>query len=76
MSVTIVTAGAAAGAGGQGPIDRALGDALRVLDVALAIALVALALALPFALCGLAVWWAAASLRQRARERVIAAPAR
>ena len=46
---------------------------LHALEEILAIALVALAIALPFALSALAVWWSAATLRQRARERAMRA---
>jgi hypothetical protein len=76
VAVQIVagTAGAA-GAGSGGPVNRALNDALNVLDIALAVALVALAILLPFALVGIALWWAAGSLRQRSRERALTAPA-
>jgi hypothetical protein len=74
VNIVAVAAGASSGSG-SGPISRALSDALRVLDIALAVALVALAVMLPFALCGLAVWWGAASLRQRSRERAIEASA-
>jgi hypothetical protein len=73
LAVNVVTAAAAASSGGSGPVNRALGDSLRVLDVALAIALVAFAIMLPLALLGLAVWWSAATLRQRARERAFEA---
>jgi hypothetical protein len=56
-----------------GPLSRAFHDALHALEEILAIALIALAIVLPFALTALAVWWAAASLRQRARDRAISA---
>ena len=52
-----------------GPLSRAFHDALHALEEILAIALIALAIVLPFALTALAVWWAASSLRQRARDR-------
>ena len=54
-----------------GPLTRAFHDALHALDEILAIALIALAIVLPFALSALALWWAATTLRQRARERAI-----
>ena len=76
VSLEIVASRAAAGgAGGAGPVGRALNDALSVLDVALAIALVALAIVLPVALVVFALWWASATLRQRSRERALAASA-
>jgi hypothetical protein len=71
VAVVIVASAAAAASGSGGPVNRALNDALKVLDVALAIALVALAIALPIALVTLASWWAAATLRRRSRERVL-----
>ncbi|HXR13702.1 MAG TPA: DUF4349 domain-containing protein [Solirubrobacteraceae bacterium] len=55
------------------PLTRAYHDALHALQEILAIALVVLAILLPFALCGLALWWAAAGVRQRARERAMRA---
>jgi hypothetical protein len=54
-----------------GPLSRAFHNALHALEEILAIALIALAIVLPFALTALALWWAAASLRQRARERAM-----
>jgi uncharacterized protein DUF4349 len=54
-----------------GPLTRAFHNALHALEEILAIALIALAIVLPFALCALALWWAGASLRQRARERAM-----
>jgi hypothetical protein len=75
VSVDVRTAAAGASSGRSGPLGRALDDSLAVLDVALVIALVAFAIFLPIALCGLAVWWSAATLRQRARERAFAASA-
>jgi hypothetical protein len=72
VSVAIVAA-RAAGATSAGPVGRALNDALSVLDVVLAIALVALAVVLPIGAVALALWWAAASLRQRSRERALQA---
>ena len=54
-----------------GPLARAFHDALHALEDILAIALIALAIVLPFALSALALWWAATTLRQRARERAI-----
>jgi hypothetical protein len=56
-----------------GPLSRAFHDALHALEEILAIALIALAIILPFALSALALWWAAANLRQRARDRAIGA---
>jgi hypothetical protein len=56
-----------------GPLTRAYHDALHALQEILAIALIVLAILLPFALCGLALWWAGTSVRQRARERAIRA---
>lgn len=55
------------------PLTRAYHDALHALQEILAIALIVLAILLPFALCALALWWAAATVRQRARERAIRA---
>jgi hypothetical protein len=66
-----IVAGSAGAGHSAGPIVRALDDSLAVLDVVLAIALVALAVLLPIALCVLAVWWSAAALRQRSRERAL-----
>lgn len=74
VALAIVATRAAGGSGGSsGPVNRALNDALSVLEVALAIALVALAIVVPVGLVALALWWAAATLRQRSRERVLAA---
>jgi hypothetical protein len=75
VSVQIVATSAAAGAGGSGPVKRALNDSLAVLDVALAIALVALAIVLPVGLVALLLFWAASAVRQRARERALATSA-
>jgi hypothetical protein len=76
VSVQIVAASAGAvGGGGGGPVNRALNDALAVLDVVLAIALVVLAIVIPIGLVALGLWWATAALRQRSRERVLDAPA-
>jgi hypothetical protein len=74
LSVQIV-AGAAVKkhAHAVGPLTRAYHDALHALQEILAIALIVLAILLPFALCALALWWAATSVRQRARERAIRA---
>jgi len=63
----------AVAAPGGGPLDRASRTALHALEDLLALALVALAIALPVAACGLVLWWGAASVRQRARERAIRA---
>ena len=73
VALAIVPAHPAAGAGAGGPVNRALNDALAVLDVVLAIALVALAILLPAGLVFVGLWWSAASLRQRSRERALAA---
>jgi hypothetical protein len=62
----------AAAAGGS-PLDRAARTALHALEELLAVALVVLAIVVPVALCALALWWGAAALRQRARERAIRA---
>lgn len=73
VSVQIVATLAGVGAGASGPVKRALNDALAVLDVALAIALVALAIVLPVGLVALLLLWGTASVRQRSRERALAA---
>ncbi|MGD0980147.1 MAG: DUF4349 domain-containing protein [Solirubrobacteraceae bacterium] len=76
VSVQIIaTSAAGAGVGGSGPVKRALNDALAVLDVALAIALVALAIVLPVGLVALLLFWSTSALRQRSRERALAATA-
>jgi len=72
VSVAIVPAHPAAGAGAPGPVNRALNDAEAVLAVALAVALITLAILLPVALVALALWWSGATLRQRSRERALA----
>jgi hypothetical protein len=74
LSVQVV-AGAAKKhhAGAVGALTRGYHDALHALQEILAIALIVLAIVLPFALCGLALWWAAWGVRQRARERAIRA---
>ena len=74
LSVAVV-AGAAKkhGAVAPGALTRGYHDALHALQDILAIALIVLAIVLPFALCGLLVWWAAWSVRRRARERAIRA---
>ena len=64
---------AAHGGAGGGPLDRASRTALNALAELLALALVALAIALPVALCALVLWWGAAAVRRRARERAIRA---
>ena len=56
-----------------GPLSSAFHKALHALQEILAIALIVLAIVLPFALTALALWWSAASLRQRARERAMKA---
>ena len=75
MSVQIIATSAGGGVGGSGPVKRALNDALAVLDVALAIALVALAIVLPVGLVALLLFWGTSSVRQRSRERALAASA-
>jgi hypothetical protein len=60
-------------AAGGGTLGRAARQALGALEEVLAVALVALAIALPAALSALAMWWLWAALRQRARERAVAA---
>ncbi len=75
VSVQIIATSAGGGVGGSGPVKRALNDALAVLDVALAIALVALAIVLPVGLVALLLYWATSSVRQRSRERALAASA-
>jgi hypothetical protein len=70
-----IVAGAAGASGSGGPVNRALNDALSVLDVALAIALVALAIVLPLGLVALLLLWGSATLRQRSRERALATSA-
>jgi hypothetical protein len=64
---------AGAGAGGGTTLGRAARKALGALEDLLAVALVALAIGLPIALSMLVVWWLWTALRQRARERAIAA---
>ena len=54
-----------------GALTKAYHDALGALEEILAIALVVLAIVLPFALCALALWWAASVLRQRSRDRAL-----
>jgi Domain of unknown function (DUF4349) len=72
LAVEIVPgAAAAAHASAGGPLTTAFHRALRALEQILALALVALAIALPFAVCGLALWWGAANVRARARERAM-----
>jgi hypothetical protein len=75
VSVQIIATSAGGGVGGSGPVKRALNDALAVLDVALAIALVALAIVLPVGLVALLLFWTTSSVRQRSRERALAASA-
>lgn len=74
LSVQVV-AGAAAKhkPAAVGALTRGYREALRALQEILAIALIVLAIVLPFAICGLAIWWAAWGMRQRARERAIRA---
>jgi primosomal protein N'' len=66
-----VVPGASAKHSTVGPLGAAFNRALHALEEILAIALIALAIALPFALCALALWWAASGIRQRARERAM-----
>jgi len=54
-----------------GALTRGFRDALHALQEILAVALIVLAIVLPFAICGLALWWAAWGVRQRARERAM-----
>jgi hypothetical protein len=72
VTLAIVASRGRAGGISVGPVRRALDDAVAVLEVALAIALVALAILLPAGLVALALWWGAATLRQRSRERALA----
>jgi Domain of unknown function (DUF4349) len=65
--------GAARGGAGGGPLDRASRTALYALEELLALALVALAIALPLAVGALVLWWGAATVRHRARDRAIRA---
>jgi hypothetical protein len=66
-----VVPGASAKHSTVGPLGSAFNRALHALEEILALALIALAIALPFALCALALWWAASGIRQRARERAM-----
>jgi hypothetical protein len=66
-----VVPGASAKHSTAGPLGAAFNRALHALEEILAIALIALAIALPFALCALALWWAASGIRQRSRERAM-----
>ena len=71
LQVNVVPGPSTKHSAAAGPLTRAFHKALHALEEILAIALIALAIVLPFALCALALWWAAASLRQRARERAM-----
>ncbi|HVC83631.1 MAG TPA: DUF4349 domain-containing protein [Solirubrobacteraceae bacterium] len=71
VQVNVVPGASTRHSSAGGPLSRAFHDALHALEEILAIALIALAIVLPFALCALALWWAATSLRQRARERAM-----
>jgi archaellum component FlaG (FlaF/FlaG flagellin family) len=71
LQVNVVRGASATHSSTAGPLSSAFHKALHALEEILAIALIALAIVLPFALSALAVWWAGASLRQRARERAI-----
>ena len=71
VQVNVVPGASTRHSSAGGPLSRAFHDALHALEEILAIALIALAIVLPFALSALALWWAAAGLRQRARERAM-----
>ena len=71
LEVYVVPGPSAKHASAAGPLSSAFHQAAHALEEILAIALIALAIALPFALCALALWWAASTLRQRARERAM-----
>jgi glycine cleavage system regulatory protein len=71
LQVNVVPGPSTKHSAAAGPLSRAFHKALQALEEILAIALIALAIVLPFALSALALWWAAASLRQRARERAM-----
>jgi hypothetical protein len=71
VAVNVVPGASTRHSSTAGPLSRAFHQALHALEEILAIALIALAIVLPFALSALALWWAATSLRQRARERAI-----
>ena len=71
LQVNVVPGSSTRHSAAVGPLSRAFHDALHALEEILAIALIALAIVLPFALSALALWWAAATLRQRARERAM-----
>ena len=73
LGVQLVVGAASKRSSHAGALATAYHDALNALQEILAIALVVLAIVLPFALSGLAVWWAATAVRQRARERAIRA---
>lgn len=73
LGVQLVVGAAQTRSGHAGALTRAYHDALHALEEILAIALVVLAIVLPFAISGLALWWAATAVRQRARERAIRA---
>jgi hypothetical protein len=73
VTVSLVADRSAAAPGGTGrwtPAD-ALGDALRVLEVAAGVAVVALAVALPLGLLGGSAWLAARHGMRRRRERAL-----
>lgn len=71
VQVNVVPGASTRHSSAGGPLSRAFDKALHALEEILAIALIALAIVLPFALTALALWWAAATLRQRARERAM-----
>jgi len=73
LGVQLVVGAATKHSSHSGALATAYHDALNALQEILAIALVVLAIVLPFALSGLAVWWAATAVRQRSRERAIRA---
>jgi hypothetical protein len=73
LGVQLVVGAATKHSSHSGALATAYHDALNALQEILAIALVVLAIVLPFALSGLALWWAATAVRQRARERAIRA---
>ncbi len=66
-----VVPGASAKRSAVGALGRGWDRALHALEAILAIALIAFAIVLPFAVTGLALWWAATAIRQRSRERAM-----
>ncbi len=71
LQVNVVRGASAKHSSTAGPLSSAFHKALHALEEILAIALIAFAIVLPFALSAFALWWAGATLRQRARERAI-----